>query len=70
MFFLCLLIIAIERDDLLQFVIVRLDGNNSSYWSYMMRNFYRGKKMWGYVNGTPVKPKNIDEGYVALIDSR
>ena len=70
MFFLCLLIIAIERDDLLQFVIVRLDGNNSSYWSYMMRNFYRGKKMWGYVNGTPEKPKNSDEGYVALIDSR
>ena len=24
--------------------------------------------MWGYVSGTSVKPMNIDEGYVALID--
>jgi hypothetical protein len=49
---------------------VRLDGNNYLYWSYVMRNFLKSKKMWGYVNGTPVKPKNIDEGYVALIDVR
>jgi len=26
--------------------------------------------MWGYINGTPVKPKNIDEVYIALIDAR
>ena len=70
LFFLCLFIMAIERNDLLQFVSVRLDGNNYLYWSYVIRNFLKSKKMWGYVNGTPVKPKNIDEGYVALIDVR
>jgi hypothetical protein len=33
-----------------------------------MRNFFKGKKIWGYVSGTSVKPRNTDEGYVALID--
>jgi len=33
-----------------------------------MRNFFKGKRMWGYISGTFVKPKNTDEGYVALID--
>jgi len=33
-----------------------------------MRNFLKGKKMWGYVRGTLVKPRNTDEGYAALID--
>jgi hypothetical protein len=28
-------------------VSVRLDGKNYSYWSYVMRNFLKGKKMWG-----------------------
>lgn len=25
--------------------------------------------MWGYVNGAPIKFKNIDEDYVTLIDA-
>jgi len=35
----------------------------------MTRKFFKGKKIWRYVSGTLVKPKNIDEGYVALIDA-
>ena len=27
------------------------------------------KKMWGYINGTYVIPKNTEEGDVALIDA-
>ena len=41
---------------------------NYSYWSYVMRNFLKGKKMWGYVSGTYMIPKNIKEGDV-LIDT-
>ena len=33
-----------------------------------MRNVFKGKKMWGYVSGTFVIPRNIDEGYAVLID--
>jgi hypothetical protein len=62
-------IVAIERNDSLQSVSMRLDGKNYSYWSYVMRNFFKGKKMWGYVSGTCMIPRNIDEGYVALIDA-
>jgi len=50
-------------------VSVRLDEKNYSYWSYVMRNFLKGKKMWGYVSGIYVVPKNIEEGDVALIDA-
>jgi len=59
---------AIERDDSLQSVSVRLDRKNYSYWSYVMRNFLKGKKMWGYVSGTYVIPKNTEEGDAVLID--
>lgn len=45
-----------ERDDSLQSISVRLDGNNYSYWSYVMRNFLKGKRMWGYVSGVLSKP--------------
>jgi hypothetical protein len=48
---------------------MRLDGKNYSYWSYVMRNFFKDKKMWGYVSGTCMIPRNIDEGYVTLIDA-
>jgi hypothetical protein len=48
-------------------VNVRLDGKNYSYWSYVMRNFLKGKKMWGYVKGTYVIFRNTNEGYAALI---
>jgi len=60
---------ATERDDSLQSVSVRLDGKNYSYWSYVMRNFLKGKKMWGYISGTYVVPKNIEERDAALIDA-
>jgi len=60
---------ATERDDSLQSVSVRLDGKNYSYWSYVMRNFLKGKKMWGYVSGTYVVPKNTEEGDTASIDT-
>ena len=32
-----------------------------------MRNFLKGKKMWGYVSGIYVVPKNTEEGDVASI---
>jgi hypothetical protein len=57
-----------EKDNLLQYVSVWLDGNNYSYWSYVMRNLFKGRKMRGYVSGTYVIPKNTKEGDVALID--
>jgi hypothetical protein len=57
-----------ERDDSLQSVSVRLDGKNYSYWTYVMRNFLKGKKTWGYVSGTYIIPKNIEEGDAILID--
>jgi hypothetical protein len=60
---------ATERDDLLQFVSVRFDGKNYWYWSYVMRIFLKGKRMWGYVTGTYVIPKNTKEGHVVLIDT-
>jgi hypothetical protein len=34
-----------------------------------MRNFFKGKKRWGYVSGIYVVPKNTKEGDVALIDA-
>jgi hypothetical protein len=34
-----------------------------------MRNFLKGKKMWGYVSGTYVVPKNTKEGDTASIDT-
>jgi hypothetical protein len=34
-----------------------------------MRNFLKGKKMWGYASGTYMVPKNIEEGDVVLIDA-
>jgi len=51
-----------ERDDSLQSVSMRLDGKNYSYWSYVMKNFLKGKKMRGYVSGTYVIPKNTKGG--------
>ncbi|KAL9360386.1 hypothetical protein Peur_048509 [Populus x canadensis] len=60
---------ATERDDSLQSVSVRLDGKNYSYWSYVMRNFLKGKKIWGYVSGTYMIPKNIEERDAVLIDT-
>jgi hypothetical protein len=58
---------ATKKDDSLQSVSVRLDGNNYSYWSYVIRNFLKGKKMWEYISGTSMIPRNIDKSYTALI---
>jgi len=33
-----------------------------------MIHFFKGKKMWGYVSGILMKPRNTDKGYIALID--
>jgi hypothetical protein len=60
---------ATKRDDSLQSVSVRLDGKNYSYWSYVMRNFFKGSKMWGYDSGTYVIPKNTEEEDAILIDT-
>ncbi|XP_058733209.1 uncharacterized mitochondrial protein AtMg00810-like [Vicia villosa] len=45
-----------DKDDSLQSASVQLIGENYSYWSYVMRNFLKGKRMWNYVDGTSVKP--------------
>ena len=60
---------ATERDDSLQSVSVRLDEKNYSYWSYVMRKFLKGKKLWGYVNGTCVKPKSTNDDYATKLDT-
>ena len=60
---------ATKRDDSLQYVSVRLDGKNYSYWSYVMKIFLKGKKIWGYVSGTFVILRNINKSYTVLIDT-
>jgi hypothetical protein len=59
---------ATRRHDSFQYVSVRLDGKNYSYWSYN-EIFLKGKKIWGYVSRTYVVPKNNEEGDDALIDA-
>ena len=60
---------ATEREDSLQSVSGRLDGKNYSYWSYVMRNFLKGKKLWGYFTGISVKPKSTNENYATQLDT-
>ena len=45
-----------ENDDSIKSISTQLDGKNYTYWSYVMKNFRRGKNMWGYVAGTKAKP--------------
>eukprot|EP00257_Ricinus_communis_P017234 XP_015575632.1 uncharacterized protein LOC107261386 [Ricinus communis] len=52
------------RDDSLQAVSVQLDGKNYAYWSYVMKNFLKGKQKWGYISGAYIKPQDD----VALLD--
>ena len=57
------------KDDSLQSISTQLDGKNYAYWSYVMKNFLRGKNMWGYITG--VKPRPIDdktENFDLLVD--
>jgi len=58
-----------KRDDSLQSMSVRLDGKNYSYWSYVVQNVLKDKKMWGYVSEKYVEPKNTEEGDATLIDA-
>ena len=58
----------IEKDNLLQSV-------SEIKWKELLilelcdEKFSKGKRMWGYViSETSMIPKNIDKGYVALID--
>ncbi|XP_048234358.1 uncharacterized protein LOC125370938 [Ricinus communis] len=52
------------RDDSLQAVCIQLDGKNYAYWSYVMKNFLKGKQKWGYISGAYIKPQDD----VALLD--
>src|SRR5581483_12044726 len=59
-----------RKDDSLQSISTQLDGKNYSYWSYVMKNFLRGKNMWGYVSGTSLKPTDDKAAnYLSLVDS-
>ena len=49
---------ASEQDDSLQSISVRLDGKNYSCWSFVMKNFLKGKNIWGYIIDTLCKPMN------------
>ncbi|GJS32093.1 uncharacterized mitochondrial protein-like protein [Tanacetum coccineum] len=62
---------AVRKDVSLLSISVQLDGKNYSYWSYVMKNFLRGKSMWGYVSGTKVKPVNglLVDNYAGLLDT-
>jgi hypothetical protein len=60
---------ATKRDDSLHSVSVKLNEKNYLYWSYVMRNFLKSKRLWRYVSGTSIKSMNINEGYTALIDA-
>jgi hypothetical protein len=58
-----------DNNDSLQSVNVQLKGENYPYWSYVMKNFLMGKDMWGYIDGTSVKPmdrKDADKYTEAL----
>ncbi|KAL4191163.1 hypothetical protein AMTRI_Chr07g79340 [Amborella trichopoda] len=33
-------------------ISVRLDGKNYCLWSFQMRHFLMGWKLWGYINGS------------------
>ena len=35
-----------------------------------MINFFKGKKIWEYVSGTSVKPRNTNNGYGTLINAQ
>lgn len=54
-----------EKDDSLQAISVQLNGQNYSYWSYVLKKFLKGKRMWGYVSGTSEKPKDYKDGKYA-----
>ncbi|XP_062088473.1 uncharacterized protein LOC133795035 [Humulus lupulus] len=60
---------ASAKDDSLQSINVQLNGQNYSYWHYVMKIFLKGKRMWGYVSGTSTKPKDDkDESFAEQLD--
>ncbi|XP_062103204.1 uncharacterized protein LOC133814230 [Humulus lupulus] len=57
------------KDDSLQSINVQLNWQNYSHWHYVMKNFLKGKRMWGYVSGTSTKSKDDkDESFVEQLD--
>ncbi|CAA2998691.1 gag-pol poly [Olea europaea subsp. europaea] len=62
-------IMTMKRDDSLQSISIILNGKICSYWSTVMKNFLKGKRLWGYVSRTVVKPKNTAKNYVTEMDN-
>ncbi|XP_073036801.1 uncharacterized protein [Primulina eburnea] len=61
---------ASRKDDSIQSISIQLDGKNYTYWSYVMKNFLRGKSMWNYVTGVRVKPTDDQANdYAGLVDN-
>ncbi|XP_045795561.1 uncharacterized protein LOC123890064 [Trifolium pratense] len=62
---------ASDKDDSLQSISVQLKGPNYPYWSYVMRNFLKGKRVWSYVDETSVKPtdKKDEAKYAKELDT-
>ncbi|KAM1261911.1 hypothetical protein ACFX2G_027718 [Malus domestica] len=59
---------ASAKDDSLQAIGVKLNGNNYVYWAYVMKNFLIGKGLWGYVSGMISIPNNPkDEKHFELV---
>ncbi|RXH87524.1 hypothetical protein DVH24_034424, partial [Malus domestica] len=44
------IVMASAKDDSLQAIGVKLNGNNYVYWAYVMKNFLIGKGLWGYLS--------------------
>ncbi|XP_073056860.1 uncharacterized protein [Primulina eburnea] len=60
---------ATRKDDSLQSISVQLDRKNYSYWGYVMKNFLRGKSMWGYVTSVRDKPTDqTNPDYAVSLD--
>ncbi|OMO58863.1 Zinc finger, CCHC-type [Corchorus capsularis] len=41
-------------------ITIKLDGTNYNHWSYLMRNFLKGKGLWKYVTGDKKCPRPQD----------
>ncbi|CAN6709012.1 unnamed protein product [Malus baccata var. baccata] len=62
------IVMASAKDDSLQAIGVKLNGNNYVYWAYVMKNFLIRKGLWGYVSGMISIPNNPkDEKHVELV---
>lgn len=59
----------IEKNDSLQFISVRLNNKNYSFWSTVMKNFLKGKNCGDYVSETIVKSKSTANDFVPELDA-